>query len=63
MYMVALLVLGVHLSSIRNPSENQMVKTIKYEDDNQYLQLTDVCPMTTLGPASTEYATFHQSHL
>ena len=29
MYMVAVLVPEVHLSSIRNPSENQMVKTIK----------------------------------
>jgi hypothetical protein len=45
MYMIAVLVLEVHLSSVENPPKNQIVRTVKYGDES--LRLADVCPMPT----------------
>jgi hypothetical protein len=40
MYMIAMLVLKVHLSSLRYPSENQMVRR-----GDGSLRIADICPM------------------
>ena len=56
MFMIAVLVLEVHLPSDKNPSKNQVVRTVRYGDDS--LRLANVCPMLT-SLASAEYATIH----
>ena len=62
MYMVAMLVLEVHLSSVGNPSKNQMVRTVRYGDDSPGLRLADVCPMPTLAQQSTPLSVSRTSH-
>jgi hypothetical protein len=46
MYMIAVLVLEVHLSSVGNPPKNRIVRTVKRYGDES-LRLADVCPMPT----------------
>ena len=45
MYMIAMVVLEVHLSSVRKPFKNQIVRTVRYGDDSP--RLANVCPMPT----------------
>jgi hypothetical protein len=39
-YIIAMVVLKVHLSSVRKPPKNQIVRIVRYGD-------ADVCPMST----------------